>query len=124
MLVLTTLQNICQLLIHVWRQASPATRNRTRDHLISASSTVRCSTNRAIAGLTPTIESPQHTLNMLPDAQIYWHLPRAKSLSHFCACHPCGAMEILRRRLSHFCACHPCGAMEILQGASNSNSHG
>ena len=45
MLVLTTLQNICQLLIHVWRQASPATRNRTRDHLISASSTVRCSTN-------------------------------------------------------------------------------
>ena len=104
------------LLIHVWRQANPATRNRTRDHLISASSTVRCSTNWAIAGLTPTIESPQHTLNMLPDAQIYWHL-----LSHFCACHPCGAMEILRRRLSHFCACHPCGAMEILQGASNSH---
>ena len=26
MLVLTTLQNICQLLIHVWRQANPATR--------------------------------------------------------------------------------------------------
>ena len=24
MLVLTTLQNICQLLIHVWRQANPA----------------------------------------------------------------------------------------------------
>ena len=22
-------------------------------------------------------------------------------------------MEILRRRLSHFCACHPCGSMEI-----------
>ena len=121
MLVLTTLQNICQLLIHVWRQANPATRNRTRDHLISASATVRCSTNWAIAGLTPTIESPQHTLNMLPDAQIYWHLPRAKSLSHFSACHPCGAMEILRRRLSHFCACHPCGAMEVLQGASNSH---
>ena len=121
MLVLTTLQNICQLLIHVWRQANPATRNRTRDHLISASATVRCSTNWAIAGLTPTIESPQHTLNMLPDAQIYWHLPRAKSLSRFCACHPCGAMEILRRRLSHFCACHLCGAMEILQGASNSH---
>ena len=99
MLVLTTLQtlqNICQLLIHVWRQANPATRTRTRDHLISASSTVRCSTNWAIAGLTPTIESPQHTLNMLPEAQIYWHLPRAKSLSHFCACHPCGAMEILQ----------------------------
>ena len=47
MLVLTTLQNICQLLINVWRQANPATRNRTRDHLISASSTVRCSTNLA-----------------------------------------------------------------------------
>ena len=124
MLVLTTLQtlqNICQLLIHVWRQANPATWNRTRDHLISAGSTVRCSTNWAIAGLTPTIEPPQHTLNVLPDAQIYWHLPRAKSLSHFCACHPCGAMEILRRRLSHFCACHPCGAMEILQGAPNSH---
>ena len=45
MLVLNTLQNICQLLIHVWRQANPATRNQTRDHLISASSTVRCSTN-------------------------------------------------------------------------------
>ena len=45
MLVLITLQNICQLLIHVWRQANPATRNRARDHLISASSTVRCSTN-------------------------------------------------------------------------------
>ena len=57
--------------------------------------------------LDTNIESPQHTLNMLPDAQVYWHLPRAKSLSHFCACHPCGAMEILRRRLSHFCACHP-----------------
>ena len=53
---------------------------------------------------------------MLPDAQIYWHL-----LSRFCACHPCGAMEILRRRLSHFCAYHLCGAMEILQGASNSH---
>ena len=25
---------------------------------------------------------------MLPDAEIYWHLPRAKSRSHFCACHP------------------------------------
>ena len=36
MLVLTTLQNICQLLIHVWRQPNPATRNQTRDHLISA----------------------------------------------------------------------------------------
>ena len=45
MLVLITLQNICQLLIHVWRQANPATQNRTRDNLISASSTVRCSTN-------------------------------------------------------------------------------
>ena len=45
MLVLTTLQNICRLLIHVWRQVNPATRNRTRDRLISASSTVRCSTN-------------------------------------------------------------------------------
>ena len=45
MLVLITLQNICQLLIHAWRQASPATQNRTRDSLISASSTVRCSTN-------------------------------------------------------------------------------
>ena len=45
MLVLITLQSICQLLIHVWRQANPATRNRTRDHLLSASSTVRCSTN-------------------------------------------------------------------------------
>ena len=31
MLVLTTLQNICQLLIHVWRQANPATRDRIRD---------------------------------------------------------------------------------------------
>ena len=41
---------------------------------------------------------------MLPDAEIYWHLPRAKSLSHFCVCRPCGAMEILRRRLSHFWA--------------------
>ena len=38
MLVLTTLHNICQLLIHVWRQANPATRSRTRDHLISTSS--------------------------------------------------------------------------------------
>ena len=45
MLVLTTLQNICQLFIHVWRQANPATRNRTRDYLISASFAVRCSTN-------------------------------------------------------------------------------
>ena len=45
MLVLITLQNICQLLIHVWRQANPATRDGTRDHLISASSTVRCPTN-------------------------------------------------------------------------------
>ena len=60
-----------------------------------------------IAGLTPTIASPQGTLNMLPDAEIYWHLPCAKSRSHFCVCHPCGAMEILRRRLSHLCACHP-----------------
>ena len=50
---------------------------------------------------------------MRPDPEIYWHLPRAKSLSHFSVCHPGGAMEILRRRLSHFCACHPCGAMEI-----------
>ena len=31
MLVLTTLQNICQLLIHVWRQPNPATRNQTRE---------------------------------------------------------------------------------------------
>ena len=45
MLVLTTLHNICQLLIHVWRQAKLAARNRTRDYLISANSTVRCSTN-------------------------------------------------------------------------------
>ena len=45
MLVLITLQNICQLLIHVWRQANPATRNRARDRVISASSTVRRPTN-------------------------------------------------------------------------------
>ena len=31
-------------------QPNPATRNRTRDHLMSAASTVRCSTNWAIAG--------------------------------------------------------------------------
>ena len=109
MLVLTTLQNICQLLIHVWRQAS----NQGPSDLCKLYS--QSSTNRAIAGLTPTIESPQHTLNMLPDAQIYWHLPRAKSHTSVSSLRGHGNL------LSHFCACHPCGAMEILQGASNSH---
>ena len=34
-----------------WEQSNPATRNWARDHLISAQSTVRCSTNWAIAGM-------------------------------------------------------------------------
>ena len=36
---------------------------------------------------------------MLPDAEIYWHLPRAKSLSHFCVCHPLRGHGNLARRI-------------------------
>ena len=73
LLVPKTHQNICQLLIHAWRQANPATRNRTRDHLISANSTARCSTKWIFAGLTPAIEPLLKTLNKSPGAQPYWH---------------------------------------------------
>ena len=95
MLVLITLQNICQLF----------------DPRMASSKSSHPESNQGQSDLCKLYSQMLYQLSY----------SRLDTLSHFCVCHPCGGMEILRRRLSHFCACHPCGAMEILQGASNSH---
>ena len=40
---------------------------------------------------------------MLPEAEIYWHLPRAESLSHFCVCHPWGHGNLEKKAVTLLC---------------------
>ena len=40
---------------------------------------------------------------MLPDPEIYWDLPRAKSLSHFCVCHPWGHGNLEKKAVTLLC---------------------
>ena len=58
MLVLITLQNICQLLIHVWPQACPA----TQLPRLCVRTTWTVTSNFSLSALVPAQEGPEKDL--------------------------------------------------------------